>query len=168
MPPGQHTRTPGTPVGELLARRPSQTSQSDLRPKPSKRPSSPADLFCSDSDSEATAIAMSPSPTTSLDKPDQKPKPSAAPHLRPSADAHQPADESLSLSMLDFGQQIDFRFCKHLVQDFASSPCSSKPSLGPPTRACAKLLVRSGLCCSLCFRLKSACLCSETVRNTLI
>ena len=67
--------------------------------------------------------------------------------------------------MLEFGQQIDFEFYKHAVQDFASSPGSSKQSLGPPTRACAKLLVRSGLRCSLCFRLKSECLCPETQKH---
>ena len=112
MPSGQPTRTPGTPVGELLARRPLQTVQSDFRPKPSKRPSLPVDFFCSDSDSDATEIALSPSPANSLDKPDDKPKPSAAPHLRLPADALQPTDESLSLSMMEFGHQIDFDFCK--------------------------------------------------------
>ena len=120
------------------------------------------DLLCSDSDSDATIMEMPPSPATSLHKPDDKPKPSAAPHLRPSARAPQPTEESLSLFRMDFAYQIDFDFCKHVVQDFASSPSSSKPSLGPPTRACAKLLVRSGLHCRWCFRLKSECLCLET------
>ena len=162
MLPGQPTRTPGTPVGELLARRPSHAPDSDLRPKPSKRPYSPADLFFSDSDSADTVMPLSPpSPTTCLDNPGQKPKPTTAPHLRFSAEAYEPPDESPSLSRVDFGHQIDFGFCKISTQDFASSPSSAKQSLGPPTRACAKLLVRSGLRCSLCFKQKSACLCSE-------
>ena len=158
LPTGQPTRSPGTPVGELLARRPLESVQSDSRPKPSKRPTLPIDLFCSESDSDATEIELSPSPATTLDKPDKKPKPSAAPHLRLPAEALQPTDESPSLSREEFGQQIDFSFCKPMVQISASHPGFSNQSLGPPTRACAKLLVRSGLRCSLCFRLKSECL----------
>ena len=56
---------------------------------------------------------------------------------------------------MEFGRQIEIEFCKHVVQDFASSPGSSKQSLGPPTRACAKLR----------FRLKSECLCLETQKH---
>ena len=159
MLPGQPTRTPGTPVGQLLARRPSHAHDSELRPKPSKRPYSPADMFFSDSDSADSVMPLSPpSPTTCLDNPDQKPKPTKAPHLRFSAEAYEPRDVSPSPSRVDFGHQIDFGFCKTLTQDFASSPSSAKQSLGHPTRACAKLLVRSGLRCSLCFQLRSACL----------
>ena len=162
MPQGQPTRIPGTPVGELLARRPSQTTLPEPRPKPSKRPSLPIDMLCSDSNSDATSVEMAPSPATSPQEPDDKPKPSAAPHLRLSAAMPQPSEESLSLSRTDFGYQIDFDFCRHTAQDFASSPSSSKPGVQPPTRACAKLLVRSGLRRYCCFCLKSECLCRET------
>ena len=129
MPSGQPTRTPGTPVGELLARRPLQTIPPESRPEPSKRPSLPIDMLCSDSGSDATSIEMPPSPAASPHKPDEKPKPSAAPHLRISAAAPQPSEESLSLSRTDFGYQIDFDFCRHMVQDIASSPSSSKPGI---------------------------------------
>ena len=147
---------------ELLTRRPLPTDQSDFRPKPSTRPFLPSDLFCSDSDSYASEIAISPSPAPSPDRPDEKPKPSVAPHLRLPADDIQPNEESLIMPTMDFGHQIDFEFCKHVMQDFASSLGPSEQSLGPRTRACAKLLVRSGLRCSFCFRLKSECLCLET------
>ena len=95
MPPGQPTRSPGTPVGELLARRPLQTTPPESRPKPSKRRSLPFDIFCSESDSDATSTEMPASRATSVQKPDEKPKPSAAPHLRLSVDAPQPRAEAL-------------------------------------------------------------------------
>ena len=166
--PAPRTCFPGTayqkprvlPWGQLLARRPSHAHDSELRPKPSKRPYSPADMFLFQTQIARTlsCLCRRPSPTTCLDNPDQKPKPTKAPHLRFSAEAYEPRDVSPSPSRVDFGHQIDFGFCKTLTQDFASSPSSAKQSLGHPTRACAKLLVRSGLRCSLCFQLRSACL----------
>ena len=66
-------------------------------------------------------------------------------------------------SQAGFGYQINFDFCRHTVQNSASSPNCLKPGFQPTTRACAKLLVRSGLRCCWCFSLKSDCLCLETL-----
>ena len=158
MPSDKPSRQPGTPVGELLARRPSQPASSTSRPRPSKRPRLPIDILCSDSDSDAAYIATPPSP-----KPEEKPKPSAAPHLRLATSASKPSEESPSPPKAEFGYQINFDFCRHAVQNSASSPICLKPGSQPTTRACAKLLVRSGLRCCWCFSLKSECLCLKTI-----
>ena len=158
MLPGQPTRAPGTPVGELLARRPSQPASTSSRPRPSKRPHVPLDILCSESESDAAYTATPPSP-----KPEEKPKPSAAPHLRLEASASK-SDESPSPLKAEFGCQINFDFCRHAVQNSASSPFCLKPGSQPTTCACAKLLVRSGLRCCWCFSLKSDCLC---LKNTV-
>ena len=156
MPSDKPTRQPGTPVGELLARRSSQPASTKSRPQPAKRPCLPIDILCSDSDSDAAYIETPPSP-----KPEEKPKPSAAPHLRLAASASKPSEESLRPPKAEFGCQINFDFCRHAVQNSASN--CLKPGSQPTTRACAKLLVRSGLRCCWCFSLKSECLCLKTI-----
>ena len=70
--------------------------------------------------------------------------------------------EDSSCPSADFGQQIDFDFCKPTVQPSADTRSSAKQPLRPRPRACAKLLVRSGLRCGTCFRIKSACTCLQT------
>ena len=102
----------------------------------------------------------------------KKPKPSAAPHLQLAACASKPDEDSLSLPKEDFGGQIslslpkedfggqiNFDFCKQQAQTPAHSANCQTQGPQPKSRACAKLLVRSGLRCSCCFSLKSACLC---------
>ncbi|OLP82492.1 hypothetical protein AK812_SmicGene36850 [Symbiodinium microadriaticum] len=124
MLPGQPTRVPGTPVAELLARRPSQPASTTSRPRPSKRPRVPIDILCSDSDSDAAYTATPPSP-----KPEEKPKPSAAPHLRLEASASKSSDESPSPPKAEFGYQINFDFCRHAVQNSVISPLWDVSSL---------------------------------------
>ncbi|CAE7394117.1 unnamed protein product [Symbiodinium microadriaticum] len=116
MPSDKPTRQPGTPVGELLARRSSQPASTKSRPQPAKRPCLPIDILCSDSDSDAAYIETPPSP-----KPEEKPKPSAAPHLRLAASASKPSEESLRPPKAEFGCQINFDFCRHAVQNSASN-----------------------------------------------
>ena len=170
MPSDRPTRQPGTPVGELVARPSSQLASTSRKPKPSQSPGLPHDIFCSDSDSDIAYIAT-PSPPTH----GEKPKPSAAPHLQWAACASKPDEDSLSLpqedlgSQLslslpkeDFGGQINFDFCKQQAQTLAHSANCRTQGPQPKSRACAKLLVRSGLRCSCCFSLKSACLCLKT------
>ena len=167
MPSDRPTRQPGTPVGELVARPSSQPASTSCKPKPSQSPGLPIDVFCSDSDSDLAYI-VTPSPP----KQGEKPKPSAAPHLQLAASASKPAEASLSLPKEDFGSQIslslpkedfggqiNFDFCKQPAQTPAYSSNCLTQGHQPRTRACAKLLVRSGLRCSCCFSLKSACLC---------
>ena len=126
----------------------------DINLLTSSSPGLPFEIFFSDSDSDAAYIRTPSSP-----KQKEKPKPSAAPHLRQAASASKPADFSLSLPKKDFGYQINFDFCKKATQTSAYSSDGPTPGSRPKNRACAKLLVRSGLRCSCCFRLKSACLC---------
>ena len=163
MPSDKPTRQPGTPVGELLARRSSQPASSSSGHQPSSSPGLPINIFCSDSDSDAAYIVTPPSP-----KQEEKPKPSAAPHLRLAASASKPAEVSLSLPKEDFGCQINFDFCRQAAQTSAYSSNCLTPGYRPTTRACAKLLVRSGLRCCCCFRLKSACLCLKTLNSPFI
>ena len=153
---GQPTRAPGTPVGELLARRPSQPASPRSRPRPSKRPHVHLHSLCSESESDADRTSTPSSP-----KREEKPKPSIAPHLRHQASASKPSEDGHSPPQTEFGCQLNFDFCKQSVQDLASSPFCLKQGSQPNTRACAKLLVRSGLRCCWCFSLKSECLCLQ-------
>ena len=161
------TRQPGTPVGELLARPSSQRASSSNKHSPSQSPGMPLAIFYSDSDTDLAYVASS----SSLEQ-GEKPKPSAAPHLTGMTSAHRPPDSAgltmpkaefgdqtaLSLPNEDFGGQINFDFCKQQPMFAAHSMITSSQ---PKSRACAKLLVRSGLRCSYCFCLKSACLCRK-------
>ena len=61
-----------------------------------------------------------------------------------------------------FGAEIAVGFCLSAAQPPADSCGSPLQPSRPQSRACAKLLVRSGLRCALCFRLKSDCLCLHT------
>ena len=162
------TRQPGTPVGDLLARPSSQSASLSSKPAPSQSPGLPLNIFYSDSDSDIAYFASSSSPEQR-----EKPKPSAAPHLAWTTSLDKPPDSgslcmpkaeldkqtSLSLPNEDFGSQINFDFCKQQPKFAAQSATSMIQSHQPKSRACAKLLVRSGLRCSCCFCLKSACLC---------
>ena len=162
------TRQPGTPVGELLARPSPQRASLGNNSSPSPSPGMPLAIFYSDSDSDLAYVASSSSPEQG-----EKPKPSAAPHLQWTTSAHKPSasaglslpkaefseQNSLSLPIEDFGGQINFDFCKQQPQLAAHSVSRLTQSSQPKSRACAKLLVRSGLRCSCCFCLKSACLC---------
>ena len=74
---------------------------------------------------------------------------------------HKPA--SVHKKKLSF-YAINFDFCKQSVQSPRSSASKLSDALSaskPQTRACTKLLVRSGLRCHCCFRVKSACLCPK-------
>ena len=156
--PLRYARQPGTPVGELLARPSSQPASTRFKPQPSQSPGLPIHIFCSDSDSDTAYTATPPLP-----KQEEKPRPSAAPHLQLAAPASKPAEYSLSLPKEDFGCQINFDSCKQAAQTPAYSSNCRTPGYQPMTRACAKLLVRSALRCSFCFSLKSACLCLKTL-----
>ena len=127
MPEDRHTRQPGTPVGELLARPPSQRASTVCKPSPSQSPASPHNVFYSDSDSDLAYITSPSSPRQR-----EKPKPSAAPHLQGSASTCKPSTAevslpnkhfgsqfALSLPNEDFGGQIDFQFCKQQPQPAA-------------------------------------------------
>ena len=162
MPSDKPTRQPGTPVGELVARRSSQPASTNSRPQPSKRPWLPIDILCSDSDSDAAYTQTPPSP-----KQEEKLQPSAALHLRLAVSDSKHCDDSLSSPKAEFGYQINFDFCRHAVQKSASSQNCLNPGSQPTTRACAKLLVRSGLRCCSCFSLKSQCLCLKTIIEAL-
>ena len=171
MPADRPTRQPGTPVGELLARPSSQRASTSCKPSPSQSPESPIDIFCSDSDSDLAYIASPSSPQQG-----EKPKPSTAPHLKRTASAYKPSGAGLSLPKEDFGGQIalsrpnedfggqiNFEFCKQQPQTATHTANCLTQGSQPKSRACAKLLVRSGLRCSCCFSLKSACLCMKNV-----
>ena len=167
MPADRPTRQPGTPVGELLTRPSSQQASTSRKPLPSQSISMPLDVLCSDSDSDLAYVASPSSPEQG-----ERPKPSAAPHLHWKASTHEPSDAglnlpteeladqaTLSLPNEDFGCQINFEFCKQQSQFAAHSATCLTQRSQLKSRACAKLLVRSGLRCPRCFSLKSACLC---------
>ena len=92
---------------------------------------------------------------------EEKPKPSAAPHLRAASSAFEPSEDCFSPPKEDFGYQINFDFCRQAAQTSAYSSSGPTGNSQPSTRACAKLLVRSGLRCCFCFSLKSECLCHK-------
>ena len=155
------------PVGQLLARPSSERASASCKPSHAQSPESPHDIFCSDSDSDLAYITSPSSPQQG-----EKPRPSTAPHLEWSASTYKPttacislpkehfgAQIALSLPNEDFGGQINFEFCKQQPQTAAHTANCLTQSSQPKSRACAKLLVRSGLRCSFCFSLKSACLC---------
>ena len=165
----RHTRQPGTPVGDLVARPSSQLALTSYKPIASQSPISPTNILYSDSDSDFAYFAE-PSPP----KYGEKPKPSAAPHIQLAAstatftpkevslDLHKEAADghvSLSLPKEDFGGQVDFDFCKQQALPPAHCANCHTHSTQPKSRACAKLLVRSGLRCASCFCLKSECIC---------
>ena len=163
----RHTRQPGTPVGDLVARPSSQLALTTYKPIASQSPILPTNIFCSDSDSDF-AYCAEPSPP----KHREKPKPSAAPHIQLAASTFTPkvvslglykeaADGHISLSLPkeDFGGQVNFDFCKQQALPPAHCANCQTQSTQPKSRACAKLLVRSGLRCASCFCLKSECIC---------
>ncbi|CAE7251347.1 unnamed protein product, partial [Symbiodinium microadriaticum] len=165
MPSERHTRQPGTPVGDLVARPSSQLASTTYKPTASQSLVLPTNIFCSDSDSDFAYFAE-PSPPKS----GEKPKPSAAPHIQLAASSCTPKEESLglhkeavdvhislSLPKEDFGGQVNFDFCKQQALPPAHSAICQTQSNQPKSRACAKLLVRSGLRCAFCFCLKSEC-----------
>ena len=167
MPADRPTRQPGTPVGELLARPSSQRSSTSCKPLPSQSPESPLEILCSDSDSDLAYITSPSSPIL-----EERPKPSIAPHLISTASTHKPSEAGLSLPKEDFDSQIalslpnedfsgqiNFEFCKQQPRTVAYTTTSPNQGSQPKSRACAKLLVRSGLRCFCCFSLKSDCLC---------
>ena len=167
MPSERHTRHPGTPVGDLVARPLSQLASTTYKPIASQSPVLPTNIFCSDSDSDFAYFAE-PSPP----KHGEKPKPSAAPHIQLAASTYTPKEESLglhkeavdghislSLPKEDFGGQVNFDFCKQQALPPAHGAICQTQSTQPKSRACAKLLVRSGLRCACCFCLKSECIC---------
>ena len=153
-------RAPGTPVGQLLALQNTQASPSQIRPRPSKRPASPLVWLRSPSDSYTSAASFSPSPTASAPSPSAKPRPSKAPHLWPSSGEDALVASPCTLSP-DFGQDIDFSFCHSATQPMTDDSAAYQRLRRLRSKACAKLMVRSGLRCSLCFRIKSACACLQ-------
>ena len=161
------TRAPGTPVGQLLALQDTQGLPSQLRPRPTKRPASPMDCLRSPSDSYTSAASFSPSPTASAPSPPAKPRPSKVPHLRLSPGEDAPVESSCKFSP-DFGQAIDFSFCHSFLQPLTDDSAVSQRLRRLKSRACAKLMVRSGLRCSLCFRIKSECICLQNCPPALI
>ena len=139
------TRAPGTPVGHLLTLQGTHGLPSQTRPKPTKRPASPLDCLCSPSASYTSAASCSPSPTVSAPSPTAKPRPSKAPHLRPFPREDAPLESSCKFSP-EFGPAIDFSFCHSFPQPLTDDSAVSQRRRRLKSRACAKLMVRSGHC----------------------
>ena len=110
--------------------------------------------------SAPTDVMFPASPSSPTEE--NKPKPSCAPHLRDAYEFSEPADSD---AMEEFHCPINFDFCRQPVQPRASiGPCPEFASQ-PKSRACAKLMVRSGLRCCLCFKLKAACVCLKAFQR---
>ena len=154
-------------MGQLLALQSTQASPSQIRPRPTKRPASPLVCLRSPSDSYTSAASFSPSPTASTHSPSAKPRPSQAPHLRPSSGEAALAASPCTLCP-DFGQDIDFSFCRSGAQPMTDDSTAFQQMRRLRSKACAKLMVRSGLRCSLCFSTKSACTCLQSSLPALI
>ena len=152
------TRVPGTPIGDLFARPCAQREICATAPSGPRRLDEPSACLCSDSDSDVMFPASPSSPTE-----ENKPKPSCAPHLRDAYEFSEPGDSD---AMEEFHCPINFDFCRQPLQPRASiGPCLEFASQ-PKSRACAKLMVRSGLRCCFCFKLKAACICLKASSKT--